>query len=177
MAVSAPDLRVPGVAVFLHDFADVDCPQPIISKRLSAGTGWLGTLASAAGRDTESQLVRVGPPGLGEWMSREVRVRLARSTTPDASVIVPLRWEDARHPALFPVLDGNLEVVSLGSERCRILLYASYRPPFEPLGKVLDQAFLHRIAESTVRSFLHRVAAALEAGPSAVTEESATEGG
>ena len=60
------------------------------------------------------------------------------------------------------MLDGNLEVVPLGPERCRVVLTAAYRPPFERAGQLLDQAFLHRVAESTVRSFLTQLACTVE---------------
>ncbi len=89
-------------------------------------------------------------------------MRLGQPSSLEGSIVLALRWEDARRPNLFPVLDGNLEVVPLGPDQSRIVLCASYRPPFEAVGRVLDQALLHRVAESTVRSFLHKVAEALE---------------
>lgn len=190
MATAAPDMRAPKPAVFLQDFVDVGSPRDLIGRRLAAGSRWLGHLASSAGGDTETLLMRIGPAPFGhapgEWISREVRVRIGRTTITAAGVSVPLRWEDARRPGLFPVLDGNLEVCSLGSARSRIVLYASYRPPFDSVGQVLDHALLHRVAESTVRSFLTRVATALEEFPeeaapaasdAAAAQASADEGG
>jgi hypothetical protein len=44
-----------------------------------------------------------------------------------------------------------------------LILSASYVPPLGELGWRLDRALLHRVAESTVRSFLLRLAASLEA--------------
>lgn len=169
MATAASDVKRAKPAVFLQDFVDIDRPRDLIGRQLAAGSRWLGQLASTAGGDTETLLVRIGPGAFGrpsaEWISREVRVRIGRSTVTSLAVRVPLRWEDARRPGLFPVLDGNLEVVSLGPDRSRLVLYASYRPPFESVGHVLDHALLHRVAESTVRSFLTHVATALEALP------------
>ena len=46
----------------------------------------------------------------------------------------------------------------------RLTLSASYVPPFGELGARLDRALLHRVAVSTVRSFLVRVAASLNDG-------------
>jgi hypothetical protein len=65
---------------------------------------------------------------------------------------------------IFPMLDGDLELAPLGSERCRLTLSASYMPPFGDVGRALDRALLHRVAQSTVRSFLARVAMSLEVG-------------
>lgn len=151
--------------MFLQDFVDVERPRDVISERLASGGRWLERLASAAGDDTQTQLVRMGPPLFGDWIAREVRIRLGSPTVSDSGVVVPIRWEDARRPTFFPVLDGNLELVALGPECCRIVLYASYRPPFETVGHVLDSALLHRVAESTVRSFLTQVAQTLGTTP------------
>ena len=155
----------PTPAVFLRDFVDVDQPERLVGERLRAGQAWLARLAGAAGGDTETQLVRLGPSALGELVTREVRVRLGQPTSLETGVVVPLRWEDARKPSLFPVLDGNLEVVPLGPERSRVVLHASYRPPFDGVGRALDQALLHRVAESTVRTFLRKVAETLQDWP------------
>ncbi len=161
----APDPEALKTAVFIQDFVDVDLPERLVSERLDEAQGWLAGLACAAGGDAESQLVRLGPSGLGQLVARDVRVRLGRATsggTRDGGVVVPLRWEDAKRPGLFPMLDGNLEVAPLGPERSRVVLYASYRPPFDAVGRVLDQALFHRVAESTVRSFLQKMAETLQ---------------
>jgi ribosome-associated toxin RatA of RatAB toxin-antitoxin module len=65
-------------------------------------------------------------------------------------------------PDLFPVLDGELEVAPLDPERCRVTLTASYVPPLGEVGRQLDHALFHRVAHSTVRAFLDRVADSLE---------------
>ncbi len=154
-------------AVFLRDFVDVDQPRQLVSERLSTGQSWFGRLASAAGDDTESHLVRLGLTALGglDLVTREVRVRMGTPTSLEEGVVVPLRWEDGRRPNLFPVLDGNLEVASVGPNQSRLILDATYRPPFDGVGRALDRALLHRVAESTVRSFLRKVAETLQDWP------------
>jgi hypothetical protein len=165
MATPASDVETMNPAVFIQDFVDVNLPEKLVSERLSEGQGWLARLASAAGDDTESQLVKLGPSSFGHLIARDVRVRLGRATSGAAGVVVPVRWEDARRPGLFPLLDGNLEVAPLGPDHSRVVLYASYRPPFDAMGRVLDQALFHRVAESTVRSFLQKVAGTLQNWP------------
>ncbi len=162
MVTPASDVEKGNQAVFIRDFVDVALPEELVSERLSEGQAWLARLANAAGDDTESQLVRLGPSSLGHLVARDVRVRLGRAACGEAGVVVPLRWEDARWPGLFPLLDGNLEVAPLGPEHSRVVLYASYRPPFDAMGRVLDQTIFHRVAESTIRSFLQKVAGALQ---------------
>lgn len=74
-----------------------------------------------------------------------------------------MKWEAVHFPSLFPVLEGDLEFAPLGGPQCRMILSASYVAPLGELGRRLDKALLHRVAESTVRSFLVRLATALEA--------------
>ena len=52
-----------------------------------------------------------------------------------------------------------MELLPLSAKGCRLSLFASYVPPFGQLGGQLDRALLHRVAQSTVRAFLTRVAA------------------
>jgi hypothetical protein len=150
-------------SVFLQDFVDVERPAREVASSLADGSTWLAPLADAAGASAGQKLVRVGP-SLGEWIARKVLVRLGQFVVTPEGVIVPIRWEDARHPALFPVLDGNLEVAPLGTGQCRVVLSAAYRPPFDGVGAALDRALLHRVAESTVREFLGRLGETLVRG-------------
>ncbi len=46
-----------------------------------------------------------------------------------------------------------------------LTMAGSYRPPLGSLGEVLDRAILHRVATTTIRSFLAQVAAQLANQP------------
>lgn len=159
------------LSVFIQDFVDVDRSASVVGERLADGDTWMAPLASAAGGDATSLFVRIGPQGLGDFVARTVLVRLGRPSARGDVVMVPIRWEDAQRPALFPVLDGDLEVAPLDVDRCRVVLSASYRPPLRTVGRVIDDALLHRVAESTVRSFLQRAADALAAPAIPMTPE------
>ncbi len=163
VTTSARDGNKAPPAVFLQDFVDVERPADQVGAQLATGSAWLAPLAGAAGDDA-ALLVRVGPQLLGDILARTVVVRLGLPSRRNGAVLVPIRWEDAQHPALFPVLDGDLEVASLDDNRCRIVLSACYRPPLRAVGRIIDEAVLHRVAESTVRAFLRRAASALVDG-------------
>jgi hypothetical protein len=160
---TASDVEGSGPAVFLQDFVDVDQPGGLVSERLSVGQLWLARLASAAGEEAESQLLGLGPSD--HLVTRQVRVRLGRPAPLESGVVVAVRWEDDRGPNLLPLLDGNLEVAPLGPDQSRIVLHASYRPPFDGGGSALDEVLLHRVAESIVRTFLGKVAETLDDWP------------
>lgn len=78
---------------------------------------------------------------------------------------MPIRWEAATLSGLFPILDGNLELSPVDETTCRLSLVASYRPPLDGVGRRLDRVAFHRVAESTVRSFLELLSARLQEAP------------
>lgn len=145
-------------AIFLHDFVDVGCPAGVARTRLGADGTWLSGVADAAAGEGETLLVRLGSVNGSHHPTIGIRVRLGEGASRGEAWVVPIRWEAARLSPLFPVLDGDLEVAPLGADECRLLLQATYRPPLDGVGRLLDAALLHRVAESTVRSFLLRLA-------------------
>jgi hypothetical protein len=151
-------------AIFLEDFIDVALRLEQVRERFAGDGNWLEPSATAAVEDGERLYMRIGPSWAAGRVSRAVRVSLGPTRERGESCVVPLAWEAAALPALFPVLDGDLELTPLGADSCRLTLFASYVPPLGGLGRGLDRAVLHRVAQSSVRSFLTRVAAKLEAG-------------
>jgi hypothetical protein len=150
--------------IFLEDFVDVSLPLGFIRGRCCRAENWLTALASAAEEDGEVLRLQIGPTWAGGRVTREVEATVGPARDRGAACVVPLAWKATGMAGLFPVLDGDLELAPLGSNRCRLTLSASYLPPLGDLGRALDRALLHRVAQSTVRSFLARVAANLEAG-------------
>jgi len=150
--------------IFIEDFVDVSLPLEAIRGRCTRGGNWLTALASAAEEDGEVLRPQIGSTLAGRLGTREVEATVGPSRDRGTACVVPLAWKATGMAGLFPVLDGDLELAPLRSSRCRLTLAASYVPPFGDLGRALDRALLHRVAQSTVRSFLSRVAASLEAG-------------
>jgi hypothetical protein len=123
---------------------------------------WFAPLATAAEKDGEALYFRVGPSWASGRATRTVRVSLGEPHDRGDTLVVPLSWESSELPSLFPRLDGDLQLVPLDKESCRVTLSASYIPPLGALGGRLDRALLHRIARSTARSFLLRLAESFE---------------
>jgi hypothetical protein len=78
---------------------------------------------------------------------------------------LPLSWTAPGTGSLFPSLDADVDVARLGSERTLLSISARYRPPLGPVGRALDRAVMHRVAEATVKDFLDHVAEALRKEP------------
>jgi len=152
----------PRPAILLEDFADISRPLEVVREHFVGDGQWLAPLVSAAEEDGEELHLRIGPSWATGRVAREVLVTLGPPRERGDALVVPLAWEPSGLPALFPVLEGDLELAPLGPARCRLTLSASYIPPLGELGRQLDRALLHRVARSTVRSFLARLTRSLE---------------
>jgi hypothetical protein len=145
--------------------------EVVIDLAFSAAQVRLASLAEGAWMDGASRgaygeglgtLMRVGPLGDVPGMSKLVRVHVRELVTHDSSALVTLRWEaTGAGSALFPVLDADITLTPAGEDACRLALSGAYRAPFGGLGAGLDRAVMRHVAMATVRSLLHRVAAAL----------------
>ncbi len=151
-------------ALLIQDFADVERPVEAIRGRFVGDGRWLAPLAGAANDEGESLRIRIGPDWAALRMTQEVQVELGPPHQRGDAIVVPISWQAVGLRSLFPMLDGDVELAPLGEERCRLTLSASYVPPLGELGARLDAALLHKVAASTVRSFLARLAASLTDG-------------
>jgi hypothetical protein len=101
-------------------------------------------------------LERVGTSGV----SKLVDVQISELASAGESNGVAIRWR-ASGPGsgLFPVLDADITLAPAGDQHTLLALTGVYRPPLGALGAVLDRALLHRLAATTIRNFLGRLAA------------------
>ena len=77
------------------------------------------------------------------------------------SVIVPITWQPTAFVRLLPKLEADLELSTLGESVTRLAINGRYRVPLGQLGLGLDRVAMHRVAESSLRGFLHEVEEAL----------------
>jgi len=133
-------------AVFINDFVHLDRAFDQVSPLLSDREGRWRDVAhrSAAHQRFE---VLIGEPRHN-----------------DTGVIVPVRWEPVAFERLLPVLDADLELVSLGEGHSRLSMSGRYQVPLAQLGMTLDRLAMHRVAELSVRRFLSEIAETLESG-------------
>ncbi len=148
--------------ILISEFTDVPLPIETAQGRFARTRERLAKLASAAEEDGEALLLQIGPTWGGGRLSREVEVNIGSTHERGDAQVVPLDWRSTDLTGMFPVLSGDLELAPLGANSCRLTLAASYIPPLGDIGRALDHALLHRVAQSTVRSFLARVASSLE---------------
>jgi hypothetical protein len=74
--------------------------------------------------------------------------------------VLPLWWEAADQPWLFPSFDGGLEIRpdDAGTE---LRLEGHYRPPLGPAGALVNRAVLNRAATASLETLLDRMSAQL----------------
>jgi hypothetical protein len=139
----------------VRHFAYVDRPFRDVRRWVAAGPQRL-----LAGPATQLR-VRRG----GRDVAREVRMVLGDIQIGIHSARLPIHWEDASHPGLFPILEATLEVAPVRSGRhamTQVGLFGRYRPPFGRLGALADSVAGQDIVLDSVERFLDDLAARLQ---------------
>jgi hypothetical protein len=117
---------------------------------------------------------------VGFDIGRDVRLTLGDVEIGIHSARLPISWEDATRPALFPILDATIEVSPVNAGRrpmTQLGLFGQYRPPFGRLGALADNLVGHRIAVESVERFLDELVERVQAitVPSAVEDDAPSE--
>jgi hypothetical protein len=124
---------------------------------LEAPVEWVPGLLRAAEDRGQHLLADVGFEIDTRRVDKEVEISLGESVRIDGKASVPMTWHATAADRLFPQLDGDLEIAALGSERTQLSMNAQYRPPMGAVGRAVDRALLHRVAEATIKDFVDRV--------------------
>jgi hypothetical protein len=113
-------------------------------------------------RDAESRghglLAEVGWGTPAVRVSARVELGVGQPIRFPSKTVLPLSWRPAFLGALIPSLDADIEIGELGPGRTQLSISARYTPPLGLLGRHLDRARLHRVAEATMKDFLDAVA-------------------
>jgi hypothetical protein len=71
---------------------------------------------------------------------------------------IPVSWEAAKHPQLFPLMSGILTIYPLTSTETQLDFLGRYETPLGVIGSAVDALAGHRIAEASVHRFIGDVA-------------------
>jgi len=122
------------------------------------------TSAAAARADELSAELRarVGPLDVAADIDiRVIATAEAPSPMGTPGTLITLEWKAAKSPGLFPVMRAVLSLYALTDTETQLDLEGDYQPPLGPLGRVIDAAIGHRIAEASVHRFIEQVATRL----------------
>lgn len=149
--------------MFVRYYLELALPFEDVERALLADPGaWVPGLARDAEQRGERLLAEVGFTVAETRIDKRVEIELGNPHRMPTKTILPMSWRAAGAESLFPALDADLEVAGLGPNRTQLSISARYRPPMGALGRVLDRALLHRVAEATIKDFLDRVGEALQ---------------
>jgi hypothetical protein len=149
--------------MFVHDYIDLERPFATVGPRFISGTAWLTPLAEDAAAVTREVTVRLagGPAGSGVRTSADdgapVRCHTGSVRAHGTGIVVPLAIAVRDAGTGVPDLTGELEVVSVGSDRTQITLNATYRRPEHGSERT------ERAVAAGVRDLLHGIARVLVA--------------
>ena len=159
--------------MFVYYYAIVPLPLAAVETRLAETDAELEGWADEAyrhGEEWAGKLRVEGPAGA----AKAVHFQLTPLTRTEKAVTLRMTWEATGTPGLFPQLDGDMTLSALDGNSTHISLRGTYRPPLGAVGKALDKVLLHRVAESSIKQFVDRIATSMSAsGPPAESASNA----
>jgi hypothetical protein len=148
--------------MFARYFVELPLPPARVEDALARDpVGWLTAIAQRANARGDQLLTEVG---IGERhrVERTVRLQVGVPIRAATKTVLPLSWQAVGATrGLFPTLDADLEIAPLGPLATQLAISARYAPPLGVVGRMLDRAVLHRVAEATIKDFLDQVGAAI----------------
>ena len=150
--------------MFIRYYVELAHPMPDLERiLLEAPSSWLPDLAECADQRGQRLLTEVGFPMDGHRIVKKVSIAMGDPVRAATRTWIPISWQATGPGGLFPVLDGDLEIASLGAQRTQLAFSARYRPPLGLIGRTVDRALLSRVAEATIKDFVDRIAERLNA--------------
>jgi hypothetical protein len=152
--------------MFIRYFLELQMPHADAEAKLLADpASWVPGLARGAHERGEGLLIEVGFDVDEHRIDKKVQVDIGEPYAIPSKTLLPISWSATGPDPLFPHLDADIEIAALGPTRTQLSISARYRPPLGAVGRALDKALLHRVAEATVKDFLDRVGASLREHP------------
>jgi hypothetical protein len=143
--------------VFVRYFIELARTREQVETAFDLGAAtWLPGIADSASEHGRRLSIEVGF-GRDLRIVRRAEVELGEPIRTASTTIVPLRWRSPEAAGLLPSMDADLEIAALGPDRTQVAMSARYRPPLGAVGRAVDRALLHRVAEATVKDFMDRL--------------------
>lgn len=142
--------------VFVHHSVHIDRPIEGCARTLARGPKrWFPRL----GQNNE---YAVGPRIAGVTIRKRVTVEAGDPVQSGNWTEIPLTWKASSPEKLFPMMTGKVELAPVDGRITRLTVSGMYEPPLGRLGKELDDALMHRVAEATVKELAESIAERLE---------------
>jgi len=148
--------------VFIYYFLHLNRPFGEARGQLLKVLSGLDGMAAAAYREGEEIRARIGVGGGSPLLAKTVRLEVGEPVGEEETMLLPIVWEATGRPGLFPRMEAEVVLAALGPGLTQLSLRGTYQPPLGPIGRVVDRALLHRVAEASVKGFVDRVARTIE---------------
>jgi hypothetical protein len=148
--------------VFVQYFSEIPKSFERIVDVLPEVLVRLEELGEDSYRGGEELLVRIGNRQHNVVAAKTVRLHSGTPIRERSSIRIPLSWAATGTPRLFPKMTADLTMVPLGDQLTQIRFEGVYQPPLGAVGRMLDRAILHRVAEMSVKDLVDRIVAILE---------------
>lgn len=127
-------------------------PRAVFSAATSA--------ASSRAQAVATQLsVNVGSLEVGTEIAVTVGAVQESGDTPSGRAArIPVSWEAAERPRLFPLMKAELAVYPLTPTETQLDFHGVYEPPGGWMGGAVDAVVGHRIAEASVKRLIADIA-------------------
>jgi hypothetical protein len=143
--------------VFVHHSVHIDGPISAVSLALARGSSeWFPGLE-------ERSLATVGPQVGGVGIRKKVVIEFGEPTVAGSWTEVPVSWKATSVRKLFPAMTGKIELAPVDPGVTRLTVSGMYQPPLGSLGKHIDDAFMHRVADATVKDLAESISERLQA--------------
>jgi len=151
--------------MFIRYYLDLAVPFEDVERALlDEPATWVPGIALDAEAGGRRLLAEVGfDVDASRRLDKEVEIEIGEPYVIPSKTMLPIAWRATAAERIFPQLEADIEIAALGAGRTQLSISARYRPPLGPLGRALDKALLHRVAEATVKDFLDRVGEGVEA--------------
>jgi hypothetical protein len=150
--------------MFVAHSVHIDQPVAAVTGVLAAGPReWFARLDDL-GRSA------VGPHVAGIVVRKKVAVEVGRPVTTGDWTTIPITWKATFIEKLFPVMVGSVELAPVDAGTTKLTVSGMYEPPLGPLGRQIDNAFMHTVADATVSDLAQSIAKRLDGAASARTK-------
>jgi hypothetical protein len=93
---------------------------------------------------------------------KSVEVELGEPVKAATWTEIPLSWKATFPRKLFPTMTGKIELTAVDKGVTRLTVSGMYEPPLGPVGRQLDEALMHKVAEATVHELAESIAKRLD---------------
>jgi hypothetical protein len=109
----------------------------------------------------------VGPNVAGVGLRKKVAVEIGQPVSLGDWIEIPITWKATFVEQLFPVMVGKIQLSPAVAQTTRLTVCGMYEAPLGPVGRQLDHAFMHTVADATIKDLAELLAKQFEAAASA----------